>query len=776
MISALAAILLAQTSISIHRGSPQRVDSASQAKLETQRDSISRRINSDSVRKARSAWRALRALPVTPAVIATAFGDARARDLLLRAREARLRQDSSLTGYEADSYQRMSIGMGFGRIGRDRLLLRNERASHVMWSRGNGAIVEVKGQRSVFPILAGVGGGEIEMGGISQVPYYPGRETLWIGSRLTRSDVSGNDIVHPLATGAEAYYRYDSGDSVSFQLPGGRRIEIKELRIRPRQPKWNVAVGSLWFDATTADLVRAVYRLSTPMDIMTVGKETADDPDDGMPGWVRPFLSPMKGQLSAITVEYGLHESRYWLPRTQTVEGDVQISFMRVPFRMEQRYTYGDVNGLVVMPRITISPGDTASDSLSRAARVAKRRSECKDGSERARLERRDEVDLRVLVRIPCDTIALARSSELPKSIYDDGEELFGRGERDALVQQALTLGAQADFQPQKPTLRYGLSLTRFNRIEGLSTGIGADQILGGGYTAHGLFRIGFADRAPNAELGLERSNGRRSIVGAAYRRLAAANDWGDPLGFSSSVSALIFGRDDGFYYRTLGAELKLVSEAHNFGEWRLFAEHQSDARVRTEFAFAHPGGVRGKLANIDAVDGNVLGLSTLQHRSAGLNPRGFRMLSDFRAEAAAGAFDYARGFLQTTASHPLTSFLDGALTLGAGVSGGSLPIQKKFFMGGVGSVRGQRAGAAIGDAFWMSSLELGNSSVGVRKIVFADLGWAGSRRDFAHPGRPLSGVGVGASFLDGLFRIDVSKGIYPEKKIRANLYVEARF
>jgi hemolysin activation/secretion protein len=130
---------------------------------------------------------------------------------------------------------------------------------------------------------------------------------------------------------------------------------------------------------------------------------------------------------------------------------------------------------------------------------------------------------------------------------------------------------------------------------------------------------------------------------------------------------------------------------------------------------------------------------------------------------------------LQSTLSHGLGG-IDGAITLGGGTSGGHLPTQKQFFIGGVQTVRGQRAGAAIGDTFWMSSLELGTRSVGFRKIVFADLGWAGSRHDFAHPGRPLSGAGVGASFMDGLIRIDVAKGIYPDKSVRANLYVEARF
>jgi hemolysin activation/secretion protein len=82
----------------------------------------------------------------------------------------------------------------------------------------------------------------------------------------------------------------------------------------------------------------------------------------------------------------------------------------------------------------------------------------------------------------------------------------------------------------------------------------------------------------------------------------------------------------------------------------------------------------------------------------------------------------------------------------------------------------------AIGDAFWMASAEIGTSSVGIRKIIFADLGWAGNRDNLSHPGRPLSGAGIGASFLDGLIRVDVAKGIFPEKGIRANLYLEARF
>ena len=780
MLALLAVAVFAQSTVSLQLGKEAQ-DSIAKAK----RDSIAyrREQHADSMRtrersrdSVRKAIRLARRPPITPAVLASAFKDSPARELLLRARAARLTQDSTLTGYEANSYERMSVGMGFKRIGRNRLLMRSEQAAHVIWRRGQGAIVDVTGRRSAFPILDGVGKGDINLGSSTSIPYAPGRETLWIGSGLAKADVSEDEIIHPLATGAEAYYTYESGDSVGFQLPGGQRIELRELRIRPREPKWNVAVGSLWFDASTAQLVRAVYRMAQEMDIMAVAKEVDDeDPEDEIPAWVKPMILPMHANVSSVTVEYGLHEGRFWLPRSQAIEGQAQVSFMHIPFKLEQRYTYESVNGTQPFPQIAVLPVDTATDSVSRAIRRERRRNECKVGTERIHTRTSDEDNLNIVVRVPCDSVALEHSAELPKSIYDEGEEVFGTAERDALVSEALTLGAQPGFNPQRPTISWGLPFTRFNRVEGISSAIAADQVLGGGYSVHAVFRLGAADLSPNGELRIDRTNGRRTLGLGAYRRLVASNDWGDPLGFSSSLSALLFGRDEGFYYRTWGAEVTGDKGYGLIDNWRIFAEEHFDALVKTEFAVAHPGGVKGELTNIDAVNGRVVGLAVGHHSSFGLDPHGFRALTDFKLEGAAGTFDYSRGSVQTTLSHGLGR-LDGALTLGAGTSGGQLPIQKQFFLGGVQTVRGQRAGAAIGDSFWMSSVEIGSRSVGFRKIVFGDLGWAGSRTNFSHPGRPLSGAGIGASFMDGLVRIDLAKGIYPEKDVRANLYVEARF
>jgi hypothetical protein len=60
--------------------------------------------------------------------------------------------------------------------------------------------------------------------------------------------------------------------------------------------------------------------------------------------------------------------------------------------------------------------------------------------------------------------------------------------------------------------------------------------------------------------------------------------------------------------------------------------------------------------------------------------------------------------------------------------------------------------------------------------VVFFDAGWAGDRKRWSEMGRPASGVGIGWSFLDGLIRADLAKGLYPTKQWHSALYFDARF
>ena len=65
---------------------------------------------------------------------------------------------------------------------------------------------------------------------------------------------------------------------------------------------------------------------------------------------------------------------------------------------------------------------------------------------------------------------------------------------------------------------------------------------------------------------------------------------------------------------------------------------------------------------------------------------------------------------------------------------------------------------------------------IDVPEPALGDLGWVGDRTKMSQVGRPMSGVGAGVSFLDGLFRFDVARGLYPRKQFRIDLYLESKF
>lgn len=738
----------------------------------------------------------------------TAFRTPLARTLLERARSARLSQDSALMSYEATAYLRISAGMGFSKIGRDRLIFRHENVTHVQWHRDIGAWIDVKGARTAIPAAPKEGQDDaaadiMNDSDMTLIPYYPGQEPLFsFGGEVVKSQVDERDMVHPLAEGAEAYYTYSVGDSVTFRLPDGRTIELRELHVRPRESKWNVAVGSLWFDARTGQLVRAAYRLAVPMDVWAIVDEEDPQAKDEIPVWVKPLISPMRVQIKAIAVEYGLYQGRFWLPRLRSAEGDAQVSFMHVPFKFEQSVRYGSVNAIDSLPPIQIAEVVRPPDSLSAEAREQWRDSVREVRRERRRAERdsvkkglkvettscdstgirtmtrrgAEGTNLKVAVRVPCDITSLANSPELPKSIYDDGEEVFGSKERDALIKEALAMGAQPPLAIGKipPTLKWGLEFTRFNRIEGLSSGVLVEQKLGAGYTATLFGRIGHADLEPNGELTVSRSNLSTTVRVRGYNRLVSANDWGNPLSFGSSVSALLFGRDEGFYYRASGAEIEWTREPNSSLAWRAFAERQRTAAIENNFSLGPTF-----IPNIIARTGQYAGVSTRLLHTKGLNPNGFRVFTDLRLESAmsdSASSVYGRGALDLTFAQGLGP-LAAALTLSGGASAGVLPAQRRWYLGGAHTVRGQRPDTAqSGNAYWIGRVELGGPMAALRPVVFGDVGWIGDRNSWRDVGRPMSGVGVGASMLDGLIRFDVSRGRYPQKRMRVDLYVDAKF
>ncbi len=493
---------------------------------------------------------------------------------------------------------------------------------------------------------------------------------------------------------------------------------------------------------------------------------------------LRPFMTPMSGQLDVITVDYGLFEGRFWLPSYQIVEGKGELGVVKLPLSLQQRFEYSAVNGTINVPDINLTAFDTARTVEAIRLQRLLNEQQCRNLSNtRERRERRYDKTLIVLIQVPCDEKALEKSSTLPPSIFSANDSMFRYAEVDALISDALGIGSQSGFEPQPMQFSTGLNYVTYNRVEGLAVGAELKQSYGSGYTGKALLRFGTADLQPKGELALSRTNGRQTLTGAAYARLAVANDWGNFFNLGSSLTAALFGRDEGMYYKSWGGELRYETVNGLVDSWRLFGESQSSTRVHSQFSLAHELKSRLRFSpNITAQKASEFGLAARRQDELGENPMKPRLTSDVRLETAAGTFDYVRGMADVTLSSPFARRLDGALTVSGGTSGGTVPVQRLWFLGGTHTVRGQSIGSAVGDSYWFSRAELAYGAPVVRTAVFGDLGWAGARNDWKTNVRPISGAGLGFSFLDGAIRFDLAKGIRPDRSIRGYLYLDARF
>ena len=742
----------------------------------------------DSVRKARhehhsSVLRARKTrIPLTAELRANAYRDATARDIVARARSARLEQDSTLVAYDARTLQRISAKLGLRAMGRERLVFRTESATRVRWHRESGAWIDVEGTRTAIPMAfpgAKAMAGMLEM---SPVPYFPGREGLLRFTGMENVTDDEGLFVHPLAEGAESYYRYETGDTISYSLPGGRTIRIVEVNVRAREPAFDLILGSLWFDVGTSQIVRAAYRPAAPFDIKRfVEEEEGEEEFDDVPRAIRPLIFPMIATLEAFTIEYGLHQGRWWLPRLQSVTGRMQVGVMRSPFEVLETFSYASVNGAERMPLVvvdTMEPRPKTDVQINigpgeKHDHVDNGFGDCAPGDTMTRTEMRYNRSVPVAIRIPCDTVALASSPALPHSIFDPSDELFGAKER-AELEGELTWDLQPEWSPREigfSILERGM--LRYNRVEGLSAGGTISQELGAGLSWQATGRIGHADLEPNADIRLMRGDAVRGISLGAYRRLAVVDDWGAPLGLGNSANALLFGRDEGFYYRTAGLELTGVNGPL---EWRIFGERQRNAPVETQFSLPHAiNGLRFR-DNVVATRADLAGASVRVPFSFGLDPQALRLSGALRVEGATGDLEFGRGVLDVTMMRALPGRLAGALTMSGGTTAGDVPPQRLWYLGGTHTVRGHSIGTSAGDAFWLGRAEVSTDRLAFRPVVFFDAGWAGSRDDWAHPGKPMLGAGLGWSVLEGLVRFDLAKGVRPNRGVRASLYLDANF
>jgi hypothetical protein len=685
-----------------------------------------------------------------------AYGDDVARELVRQARIRRGTVDSRIRAYETQAHERMSARLGTG-IG-ERLLFRRETASRISWTP-DSVHVHVLGAREVLPFVRAAPQIPQDLSGyMPSLAFDPVESDMLL--RLERSSLR-----HPLAAGSEAHYRFAAGDSTVITLSDGRRVRLRELRIVPRRSDPQLLTGSFWLDVESHAVVQAYFRLARGYDSRRDGGSR---------------IVPLTAELEYIAIDYGLWDLRWWLPRTIAAHGVMQVAGMRLPISYERRYGDYSVTGDTVAvpphaladtarlcrPRVSMAivaqPGTSPLDTMS--ATTAARLEAQRDSTRRERrIERGDTTAVceRRFVVTREDHPDLLTSELLPDDIYAGDASIIDEAELRAIAER-VGLIPSPPWQLARPSFQWPLNrpgLLRYNRVEGLSVAARAGLDLGRVSLGAGA-RVGTAAGEWGAELDADRSGTRVRAAAAAYRRLDVVDVASDPFGLRSSLAALLAARDDNDYFRATGAELRIAPPAvrTQWYEIRLFAERQAPLATRSDFSVARVFDAgRDMRPNIAADAADQFGAMLRLRTSRGLDPAAFRWAAEAVLHGETGDFDFARPSLRLRANAPAVGRISLGGELAGGSSFGDTPAQRLWQVGGAGTLRGFDAAALRGEAFWTGRAELGYGLEFARFITFTDAGWAGPRNELQRS-RALTSLGVGASLLDGMLRLDAAR------------------
>jgi hypothetical protein len=679
------------------------------------------------------------------------------------------------------------------------------------------------GAREGMPALEGL---PLNLPVTTFLPFVPGTDVLWAGGVLAAAELPPDALVHPLSANAETSYRFTLGERVTIALGDGRVVGVRELRITPRRTDWRLVVGSFWVDEANGQLVRAVYRLAAPMSARAVvGDSAYREMFVNELGWLLPFFEPIRASLDRLDVEYGLYEG-IWLPRRQTSTWFGQLGGVRMPITHEERFTYDRVEVGGVAPstdtRDTLpalpapawkgvrlgglgtafdterseNPAWRALDSLS-ADSLRARLTTARTAGDSTRIRHRlscletgrafDRAVLpgvpdRIVLEVPCDYGALARSPTLPGTLFSPSDSIMppsAWGDLDA----NLGLGQQPGVASRRGTVEFSLpnGALRYNRVEGLSAGLAYVQPVGAGWTSRQELRYGIGERRSQGSTTWSKTSGRRSLSARVHAGTAAVSDYGQPFSVGASSAALWRGHDDGVYVRASGFDVTWQTEPRGATRARAFIERQATMPVVTQWTLAGGSDDPRMAPNVVARNGTWSGVAFEDRRTFGLDPAAWRVFTEVRLEAASGASTYGRWLGEGTVVTPTWGRLNAATTWAYGGTVGAPPPQRHFFLGGVQTVRGHFVSPGTagysGAAFWFGRHELTYGRPAGRVALFYDVGWAGSGlRPVGGREALLRGGGVGLTVLDGLIRVDWARGLAPTRQTRIDVSMDVRF
>jgi hypothetical protein len=332
--------------------------------------------------------------------------------------------------------------------------------------------------------------------------------------------------IHPLAANRDAYYMYAGGDTaVTLFSTSGRRIPLARVRVAPRPDAKGDAVlffGDMYLDADRKQIVRMRGRMVELKD----GKVTIKS------GSRLPGVSGASF-VELVNVEVN---GEYWLPAYQRTEIQARIGL------------FGDFRSIV---RVVSRFYDIRANDSSWTGPEAP----------------------------PGVRHNLTFASAASQQSFNDWQQPIGAASTDAYYAEFDDLAPEAWRTVGDATVRFTPrtlgEVFRFNRVEGLFTGIAAEHQFrdrAPGLSVRGSIGYAWAEQTARGMLGVQRTLGRTTTGIRAERALAHTNDFQLPLSWGSTLSALL-GSTDNFDY--LDRRSVTLSVARALG-----AQRRSFARI----------------------------------------------------------------------------------------------------------------------------------------------------------------------------------------------------
>ena len=752
-----------------------------------------------------------------------AFLDPVARQLYTSALANWTTLDESVVRYTALIEQRIAAAIRTPL--KDRVIYHNETAVRAFWDQDYDAVIQVLGTRSQYP------GREIAMreGDLDWLedlpfdkPFEPGGDRLFWGMTDEDEEVFQPDsadfwLAHPLGKGADSLYRFQSGDTLTLSFPDGRRLEAIELDVLPRKADSHRISGALWIEPGSGALVRAVYRFSRRFDAVRDIPELQEEEERGTFRYVPGLFKPWTFDLTMMAVDYGLWDFEVWLPRSMRMEGEAGAGIVKVPVSMDLSYRIESVTMAKDEVAIETDSMDVADNRTGQPRTVRTTTAGPDTGLKEVHFETRaeamafiagllsgdDDVAYELMADsetaateresfliVPEERSLVAESPHLPPPIWKDA---LGFPSDDELEDYMRSLADLPDVPVQTIPMIFNWGwarpdLVRYNRVEGPALGGRFESALSGRHSLGVSGFFGFADLTPKVRLDLQRSTVRRRMTLGAFHELRPTDPDGGYLGFGNSLNAFLFGRDDGEYYRATGADLtwRPPDGARESRLLRAYVERQASVASETDFALFRAFDGDGTFRpNLNAEHVEEAGAELRLSPWWGHDPAGAQFGLELHGRWATWRHtgedlrtDYQQASATLRAIVPVRG--DGwrrwtvGLEAAAGTTRGNAPVQRSWFLGAAGTLRGYPASTLSGLSFSRGRMEVSRTFEAGSGILFGDAGWAGDRDQF-RTDDILYGIGIGGSILDGLIRVDLSQGLKgPDKGFRIELYLDA--